>query len=335
MDDLVDFLTAPAPPAAPSSPLELEVAPSPSLDAAGNKSLAVTVHNPSASSVSGTVLVRFLTWEEAMVQDAQQDITLAPQARRTVLIPFPAPGPTGYQALDFHDAFDARVGVLCADQTSLLAETHQKVDLDPPLTLSLQTDNLRAFTYPFPDAPDQDALSSFQRRMGMPVMAYAYEPGQTVAATVTLANGARNLASLAKVEDETQPENPTVSALTQENGQAEKGSRALWSLWRLDRQSRRGKRPEIYFSQPVWLSAVVLNGNSTNFRRYLTHNPGAVSIECDGKEIARDDHLDARFVSELGLARVAFTPVRDRSSAFTCLGLEIFRLRKCPARSHG
>lgn len=310
---LVNWLTTPALPATAFTPLDLKIADVPTVDKAGNKSLAVTVHNPSASSVSGTIVVRFLTWEDAMVQDAQQSFAVAPQAKKTVLIPFPTPGTTGYQALDFQDAFDVRVGVLSADQTSLLAESHQKIDLGPPLALSLQTDTLRALAYPFPNAPNSDALSTFQRRMGMPVMAYAYKPGQTISATVTLANGVRNLTPMATVEDETQPGNPTVSALTNGSSQMEKASRSAFGAcgaW----IGKAGEENILQFTfpQPVWLGAVVLNGNPTNFRQYLTHNPRAASIECDGKEIAREDHLDARFISEVGLVRIAFSPVKGQ-----------------------
>lgn len=311
--DLVGWLSAPAPSPSASSPLEMEIAPAASVDATGKKSLAVTVHNPSASPASGTVLVRFLTWEDAMVGDAQQAVTVAPQAKTTVLVPFPTPSPTGYQALDFRNAFDVRAGILSADQTSLLAEARQRVDLDPPLALSVQTDNLRAIPYPFP-APDPFTGGlGMQVIMGMPVMAYAYKPGQTVSATVTLANGVRNLAPMAKVEDETQPGNPTVPSLANNASQLGKGTRGGFGAsgtW----VGKAGEENVIKFSfpQPVWLSAVVLNGNPVNYRRSLTNNPGAVSVECDGKEIAREDHLDARFVSDLGLVRIAFAPVKGQ-----------------------
>jgi hypothetical protein len=306
--DLVDWLTQPAPPAATSSPIDMEIASNPTVDASGNKSLAVTVHNPSDSPASGTVLVRFLTWEGSMVQDAQQSFALDPKAKATVLIPFPTPGPTSYQALDFQDAFDVRVGVLSADQTTLVAETHQKIDLDPPLTLSLQTDNLRALPYPFPHAPGQNMLGG---RMGTPVMAYAYKPGQTVSATVTLANGVRNIASLANVEDETQPGNATVSALTNNSsqiGKASRGGAGASGMW----VGKAGVENIVKFTfpQPVWISDIVLNGNPTNDRRNLTKNPGAVSLEVDGKPIAQVDHLDAQFVSGLGLVRISFAPVQ-------------------------
>ena len=313
--DLLGWLTTPPPAAAPSSPLDLDVSSTPSTNAHGKKSLQVTVHNPSGSSVSGSVIVRFLTWQEAMIQDPQNEqvaFTVGPQAKTTLDIPLPEPGPTGYQELDFRDAFDVRVGVLSADQTTLLAEARQQVDADPPLALSVQTDNLRAFTYPF-TAPDQNALGSFRTHMGMPVMAYAYKPGQTVNATVTLANGVRNLAALATADDETQPGNATVSALTQDSSQAEKGTRGGFGacgMW--IGQAGVENVLKFTFPQPVWLSAVVLNGNSINYRRYLSHNPGAVSIECDGKEIAKDDHLDDHFLSGNGLARLEFPPIKGQ-----------------------
>jgi hypothetical protein len=66
------------------------------------------------------------------------------------------------------------------------------------------------------------------------------------------------------------------------------------------------------FPRPVLLTAIVLNGNPTSVGVLQARNPEAVSIECDGKEIAREDHLDPRFVSELGLVRLTFPPVHGQ-----------------------
>jgi hypothetical protein len=115
------------------------------------------------------------------------------------------------------------------------------------------------------------------------------------------------------VEDETQPGNPTVIALTNDSSQMGKTTRGGFGasgIW----IGKAGVENILQFTfpQPVWLNAIVLNGSPTNSRRCLTYNPGAVSIECDGKEIAREDHLDARFVSGLGLVRVSFAPVKGQ-----------------------
>lgn len=275
------------------------------------RSLKVVLKNPQPQAMKVEVLARLSTWERALMGDVTQLATIPANGELTVELPLPKSGVANYQALDFRDALDVRVGVISADGAVLLSETHQGVDLRPDLTLSVAGDNIRTLEYPF-HAPGFDERG-MANRLGTPVSAYAYKPGATIAASVTLRNACRNLAMLAKVQDQTQPDNPTTFALTDEAAMAEQGpidGITGYGQW----TGRAGEENVLSFSfpNPVTLSAVVLNGAAKEFRNQHLANPGAAIVEIDGKQVAAAADLDKRFVDQLGLPRLAFAPTTGK-----------------------
>ncbi|MEI7733211.1 MAG: hypothetical protein WCO56_26810 [Verrucomicrobiota bacterium] len=183
--------------------------------------LHVALLNPGGQALPVRVVLRLRTWERALVGDVEQALTVPANSQAVAELPLPKPSATGYQALEFRDAFDGRLGILSADGRTLLQEVRVPMDLRPPLLLTVTTDNLRAAEYPF-NAPGPQTLA-FPNRMGMEVNAYAFKPGQMVNATVVVANGLRNLAPLAKAQDETQPGNASAMALNDEAAFGEQG----------------------------------------------------------------------------------------------------------------
>lgn len=269
--------------------------------------LRVLLRNPTPVELRVRVLARVSTWERALVGDVARQATVAANSETTVTLPLPQPGPTTYQALDMRDAFEVRLGVLSSDGGFLLFETRLSADLRPPVLLSVRTDNLRQIVYPF-KAPGPDTLF-FRNRMGMPIDAYAYHPGQTVHAAVTIANGSRNIAPLARARDETLGGKKSVSALNDEAAYAEKGpidDIQAYGAW--VGQAGQENVLTLTFPTAVTVTGVTLVGCPDNYRFYLTHNPGAVTIELDGKPVVHADDLDRRFVAEQGQVRFPLAP---------------------------
>jgi hypothetical protein len=303
--DVLRWLTADdAPSSAAAPPL-----PAPVWEAdAARRLLRVAVHNPGTEPRTVHILARLRTWERAIVGDVERELTVPPGGQAVAELPLPEPGVSSYQAIDFRDAWDVRLGVLSGDGSVLLYETCAPVDLRPPLLLSVATDNLRSLPYPF-YAPGLQT-PTFANRMGMEVDAYAYQPGQTVNVGVTIANGVRNIAPLATVRDETQPANPSTMALNDEAAHAEQGSgtdgiEACGSWTGLP---NRENVLSFTFPSPVTIAAVTLVGSPDNFRFYLAHNPGAAVIEADGEAVAGAQDLDARFVGQCGAVSLPFSP---------------------------
>ena len=305
---IVKWLAQEAPVAAKETKAP-DLSPAFQLDKAA-RALRVTLKNPTPNPLSLQVVARLATWERALIGDVLRDVTLAANASATVELPLPAPSATNYQALDFRDAFDARVGVLSGDGAQLWREDRLPLDLRPDVRLEVSTDNLRAVPYPF-DAPGYGAQDrAFPNRLGAPVMAYAYAPSAKIEVSLALSNGLRNLAPLAVVQDETSPQNASVMALNDGAAHGEKGpidGITAFGTWNgtADRENVLSWK----FPAPVRVAEVVLNGAPDNYRNYLDHNPGAARVEIDGREVARAEDLDARFPSENGRVHLRFAPV--------------------------
>ncbi len=308
---LVKWLSQAAPVAAQGSKAP-DLAPTFQLDKAA-RTLRVTLKNPAANPLSLQVVARLATWEGALVGDVSRDLTLPAAASATVELPLPAPSATNYQALDFRDAFDARVGVLSGDGAQLWREDRLPLDLRPDVRLEVSTDNLRAVPYPF-DAPGYGAQDrAFPNRLGAPVMAYAYAPGAKIEVSLALSNGLRNLAPLAVVQDETSPQNASVMALSDGAAHGEKGpidGITAYGTW--NGTADRENVLSWTFPAPVRVAALILNGAPDNYRNYLEHNPGAATVEIDGREVARAEDLDARFPAENGRVQLRFAPAMAR-----------------------
>jgi len=279
---------------------------------APNRALKVALNNPTNGPLPVQVIGRFSTWENALVGDQAQNATIPANGQTTVTLTLPKAGPTGYQSLDYRDAFNTRVGVLSANGSTLLAESPLAVDLRPPINVAVTTDNLRSVAYPF-KAPGPDILN-YPNRMGMEIDAYAYPSGKSVNAQVTIGNGVRNLAPLATVRDEVKPDNPSVIALNDEAAHGEQGPNTDkvqgYGTW--TGAANQENILTFTFPSPVTVSGVTLIGSPDNYRNYLTRNPAAAIIEVDGKEVGSGDELDQKFVNDFGQVRIAFEPVQGK-----------------------
>ena len=299
----------PANPVAASVPAKL---PPPEITAApATHGALVTVRNPGATPLDVQIVARILTWEQAPVGDELRAVKVPAGGAVNVEIPLPKPGPTGYAALEERDAFRLRLGVLSADGATLLAETRADLDLAAPVQVDIATEELRAVAAPpFPDVPEPGQNT----RMGLPVASYAYAPGQTVNATVTLANGLRNLAPLAAVEDETSPGNESLMAVNDEAASTGRKPIATeptgWGYF----ESKANGQDVLRFTlpQPATLAGIVLVGTGDAYRGEASFNPRSAVVEVDGKEVARVEGLAGRFLAERGWVRISFPAVRGK-----------------------
>ncbi|MDQ3812744.1 MAG: hypothetical protein M3347_02190, partial [Armatimonadota bacterium] len=271
--------------------------------------LRVELNNSTGAVLPLQLVARLLTWEGAPIGDELRTATLPDNGRTTVEIPLPKGGATNYQALDFEDAFIIRLGVLSGDGRQVLHEARLPIDLRPALRLSLQTDEERSRTYPFNAPPPGKGF-----RMGTPLPAYAYQPGATVNARISLSNGLENLAPKAKVRDETTPDNASVMALSDGAMTSEKGpidGIVAYGAW----AGATGKDNVLQWEwpAPVTVAAVTLAGAGDNFRNLERFNSPVVIVEADGKEVAREEHAKPKFLESKGRLRLAFAPVVART----------------------
>jgi hypothetical protein len=273
-----------------------------------NRSLKVTIINPTNGPLPLKVLARLSTWENSLVEDLTQNTTIPANGQSTVTLPIPKTSNTNYQAVDYRDAFNARIGVLSMDGSSLLVESHSVVDLRPTVQLAISTDNLRSLAYPF-KAPGPEILN-FPNRMGLEIDNYAYQPGKSINAQVTINNGTRNLAPLATARDEVRPDNPSIKAINDEaaHGEQTPNTDKIQAYGTWTGLANQENVLSFTFPSPVNVSAVTLVGSPDNFRNYQARNPGAAIIEINGKEVANGTDIDDRFVSELGRVRFSFAP---------------------------
>lgn len=268
--------------------------------------IRIALTNPTDKAVTLTVLARLLTWEHAQVADVEAPAELPPNGDAIVSLPIPPVTLSSYQALRYRDAWDVRLGVLSPTGERLLHESLHRVDLEPPLTLEVLTDELRSVTWPF-DAPNPNE----PHRLGFQVGSYAYQPGEAVSVRLRAANGLRNLAPLASVACISDPSNTSVSALNDGGCFAERKS-DWYALDAWGNYFGAGGKPNIVrFTMPrrVTMAAVVLYGGPEPYRNYSRRNPDTAAVLIDGREVARAEGLAERFRKEIGRVRIAFAPV--------------------------
>jgi hypothetical protein len=273
--------------------------------------LHLTLKNRSTAPLSLQVIGRILTWEGAYIGDRIEHIEVTASGSADVDLAMPSPSLTGYQAIDFRDAFTVRLGVLSKSGATLLAEQTVPIDLSPSTGLDLTTDNLYRVNSPYPTTPGVDGYPQLQNRMGEPVAQYAYPPSATVHVTATITNGTHNLAPMAAVTDETSPGNPSVVALADSGARGNKGPRDDFNGY----GSWTGRASvenvlRLHFPVPVTITGVTLLGGATNKHGELAHNPGAVVVQCDGRTVLKKNDLDGLFVQENGLVRLSFEAVK-------------------------
>jgi hypothetical protein len=264
------------------------------------RTMKVTLKNPIEKPLTLQLMVRLMSWENAIVGDLSKIVTLGPGEIKTVDFAIPAPSQTGYQELEARDAYNVRLGILSEDGGTLVKERKYPIDMRPPVKLTVATEEVRSIPYPF-KAP----VIGKEARLGLPIMGYDYMPGQVVKATVSISNGLRNIAKLAKVEDESDPKNPTVIALTDEGVLGEKGIDWYASAYgNFNGQDKKDTVITFTFPQAVTIGAVTLVGTPDTYRNYNRHNPAKVIISVDAVEEARADDAGDRFMKEGGLLRL-------------------------------
>jgi hypothetical protein len=274
-----------------------------STDVSGH-ALNIELTNHQAEAVKVVLIARVLTWENALVGDVERAVELPASGSTTVSIPLPRVDANSYQSLQFKDAYIVRSGVLSEDGREIVAEQRTAADMRLAASVNVMLDNTRAMPYPF-KGPGYTGLVQFTERMGMPVMAYAYPPGAEVSGVVRVSNGLRNIAPLAKVEDQTQPDNPSIGAINDECANAGKQTRDdlhAFGWW----LGREGTENDLMFTFPasVTVKEVILNGNPDSTRKNNLRNPGEVIVETDAGQAADVKSLDAAFQSQLGLVHV-------------------------------
>lgn len=269
-----------------------------------NRSLLVTVSNRSADPLIAQLVCRLLTWEGAYIDDTVRPVTVAGNATQSFTVSIPPRTSTSYQSLGFRDAYIARIGLLSASGADLLGEKRVAADFSPEVTVAIATDTVRALARPF-DIPTDGLLA---QRLGLPLDSYAYAPGQTVHATISIANGVSNIAPQATLSDETQPENSSLSCLNDDS--------VLGMLNPLDGVKAYGvwigkadteNILTFTFAHPMRIQAVALIGSQAETRSWRA-NPGAAVVEIDGRKIAESADLDARFTAGNGRAELRFAP---------------------------
>ena len=272
----------------------------------------VALRNRTSHPLSLQVIGRILTWEQAWVGDAIEPLELPANGTATIDLPMPDSGPLEYQALQWRRAFVVRIGVLSESGVTLLAERVVPIDLSSQMRIEVSTDNLYQVKYPYSSAPGVEAFPAIQNRMGMPLEQYAYPPSGNVHATTVFTNGVDNIANLAAVSDETTPGNPSVIAINDGGARANKGPRGGiegYGAWNGRADSENSLR--FHFPYPVTITGVTLIGSPAGKPNELARNPGAVSIECNGRTVVKKNDLDESFISEDGLVHLEFGPVKS------------------------
>ncbi len=270
-----------------------------------------------ASAMPVEVVARGYTWQDAPLgfdHDLYKAVTLAPGKATVLEMPLPAPSATGYEAIAHRDAFRVRVAVLGAGGATTLLQRQLLADFSPAVDIHLMADDVNHWEYPF-HAPGPNFNREVGARSGAQIGAYAYPPGAKVNATVTIANGLRDLAVLAVARDETTPGNQGAAALVDGSmvyGKKPLDGVAAQSYW----EGKPGVENTLSFTFPheVTIASVALAGD---WKPNPQHNPEAVSILMDGRKAAASSTLASQFASNSGLARVEFAPVTGTKMTLT------------------
>jgi len=270
--------------------------------------VVVLINNPNAQPIHVKVVARFLSWEHALLGDGEVDATVPANAvTAQVKLPVPAPSAISYHEITVRPAYDVRVGVLSANGDTLLAETTGKIDLTPPVSLAVHTEELRTIPYPFPTAarPDKEMIA----RNGMPVYSYAYLPGATVQATVKVANGARNIASLATITDVSDPTNKSAASLNIGASGLRKPEYFLPSAYNsFQSATNEPATLKLAFPAPVTVTGITLWGAPDSFRWMNRSNPTDAVISQGDKVLAHEPKLADRFQAEDGQVWIPISP---------------------------
>jgi hypothetical protein len=277
---------------------------------AQHHSLIVDLSNETADLQSVEVIGRVLTWEHALIGDDSQTVEIPANGKTSVALALPSPGAKQVEALDFRDAFIVRLGLIANQGSTLVAEKETPVDFTPSAKVCVSLDNLRHRQNPFNDAAGEKGESSMMgSRMGEPVTAYAYAPGQDVNVTATLSNGLINLAPMATVTDETQMNNPSVVAL---NDQVQPATPApldritAYGVW--EGMAKADNSLLFTFPHPVHVADLVVTSGATGTREEV-HQPGEVIVEADGKQVADVTDFEAKLTEQACAVHIPITPV--------------------------
>jgi hypothetical protein len=269
---------------------------------------SLLLHLTAASPCHVEVVGRAYSWENAPIgfqYDLRRVLELDGIHSQTIHWDFPAPSPEFYQAIEYRDAFRARVGVLGDKGAVLLLDRPVFADFSPTVKLAVSSDDLAKWTYPF-HAPGAD----YQRFSGYPLgarlSAYAYPHGAQMECEVSISNGLRNLGDVASVVDETTPDNPSVACLLDGATSSYKGP--LDDIQAYTGWSGRADASNVLrfeFPQPIVLASIALVGDR---RADAFSNPDAVVIELDGRQVSSAAGIASRFSSEEGIVRLNFGP---------------------------
>jgi hypothetical protein len=294
-----------------------KVAPIPELNTVSPGNLLVSIRNPNPQPMQVKVVARLLSWEHAMIGDQQTNVLLPGNGALTqVRLPLPVPSAISYQEIVARPAFDVRLGLLSEDGSTLLSETKSSIDLTPPVTVAVHTEEIRTIPFPFPTAARPD--KQMQGRKAMPVYACAYLPGTTAQVTVHLANGLRNIASLATITDVDEPDNQSTAALIT-GAVGDHGPDwflpSTWNYFHTDKETT--VTFKLSFPAPVTVTGVTLWGAPDHYRNKDWLNPTEAVISQGGKELAREPNLADRFTAEMGQVRIPFPAVKLQELTIT------------------
>jgi hypothetical protein len=277
-----------------------------------NRLVKVKITNFSSTSVNAEVIARLLTSEGALVCDVSKLTELPAGESRDVTIEIPPATASGYQAQSVADCWDVRLGVLTRGGAVVAHEVRFPVDLRPDPLLTISLDDLYAIKYPF-DAPRPDTMPHFQARMGSGTTRYTYKPGEKINATVTVANGVRNIAPQARVIDLNRRNNPSVNAITDGHTKGDQApTMTLQASGTWSGMEKQDNAIEFTWPEPRTICGVTLVGAADDYRKFLRRNPTSAVIEIDGKEVARAEGLDQRFPAEMGRPQMNFAPVKGQ-----------------------
>jgi hypothetical protein len=279
----------------------------------GTGASSVTIQNAGGSTLAGLLVTRALTTEGALIgaseTESETRVTVPAGGSKTFPVNLPQPSPISYHSLVSNPAVKLRVGLLSAAGSDLIVESEIPLSIGSPLALSVRTDNLYKWQYPFAAAAPED-ITALLTRMGSRINAYCYPPGAPVQCEVVVSNGVTNLAPLAAIADETQPGNASVMALNDGAAIQEKGpidGIVGYGAW--VGLANRENALTLTFPAPMRITALTLVGCGSEYRLGLDHNPGAATIEADGIQIASLPSIDQNFLDGYGRARIELPPM--------------------------
>ena len=147
------------------------------------------------------------------------------------------------------------------------------------------------------------------RRLGVPVTAYAYPPDSTATAVATISNGVTDIAPLAKIVDEVDPGNASVSALNDQvqavTANPIDGIQA-YGIW--TGKEKADNSLLLTFAHPVHVSELVISSPPA-VGHEAGHNPGEVIVEADDKPVADIKDYETQVAAQACAVHVHFDPV--------------------------